>query len=152
MTTVRLYPLIFMLWLAVVFIWFGGTVLRGSRQYFAWGALWSAFLLLGATHVLNPDEFIVKHNISLMREGRPFDAKYNSDLSDDALPQLLGSFSEFNETDQLQIFERLARRNCRKEKETDPRSWNVSRRAASSALLPHRDVLIGHVSQCEEHD
>jgi hypothetical protein len=87
-----------------------------------------------------------------MREGRPFDAKYNSELSDDALPQLLGSFSEFNETDQLQIFERLARRNCIKNKETDPRSWNASRQAASSAMLPHQEVLSGHVSECEEHD
>lgn len=69
MTTVRLYPLIFMGWLAIVFIWFGATVLRGARQYFAWGALWSAFFVLGATHFLNPDAFIVKTNIALMREG-----------------------------------------------------------------------------------
>src|SRR4029450_9635684 len=50
MTTVRLYPLIFMTWLAIVFIWFGVTVLRNARQYFAWAALWSAFFILGATH------------------------------------------------------------------------------------------------------
>jgi hypothetical protein len=74
LTTVRLYPMILMVWLAIVFVWFGITVLRGARQYFAWGALWSAFFILGATHVLNPDEFIVKTNIQLMKEGREFDA------------------------------------------------------------------------------
>ena len=56
MTTVRLYPMIFMMWLAIVFVWFAVTVLRGYRQYFAWGALWSAIFVLGATHVLNPDD------------------------------------------------------------------------------------------------
>src|SRR5205085_10527751 len=56
MTTDRLYPLILMTWLAIVFVWFGTTVLRGARKHFAWGALWSAFFILGATHVLNPDE------------------------------------------------------------------------------------------------
>ncbi|MEO6656196.1 MAG: DUF4173 domain-containing protein, partial [Pyrinomonadaceae bacterium] len=78
MTTIRLYPMIFMTWLAIVFIWFGATVLRGARDHFAWGALWSAFLILGATHVLNPDAFIVRTNIALMRQGREFDAYYNS--------------------------------------------------------------------------
>ena len=63
LTTIRLYPMIFMTWLAIVFVWFGLTVLRGARKHFAWGALWSAFLILGATHVLNPDAFIVKTNI-----------------------------------------------------------------------------------------
>jgi hypothetical protein len=41
MTTIRLYPMIFMTWLAILFVWFVLTVLRGKRQYFAWGALWS---------------------------------------------------------------------------------------------------------------
>src|SRR5688572_14864342 len=50
MTTVRLYPMIFMTWLAIVFILFAATVLRNKRQYFAWAALWSAFFILGATH------------------------------------------------------------------------------------------------------
>ncbi len=89
MTTVRLYPMIFMTWLAIVFVLFGATVLRGARQHFAWAALWSAFLVLGGTHVLNPDAFIVRTNIALMNQGREFDTRYNSSLSDDAIPQLL---------------------------------------------------------------
>ncbi len=45
MTTVRFYPMVFMLWLALVFVWFALTVLRGARQNFAWGALWSAIII-----------------------------------------------------------------------------------------------------------
>lgn len=134
MTTVRLYPLIFMAWLAVVFVWFGATVLRGSRQYFAWGALWSAFIVLGATHVLNPDEFIVKHNLALMREGRSFDASYVNDLGDDALPALWEAIPQMNEEAQKTVMFHLAKRSCQMQDEKDLRSWNVARRAAAATL------------------
>lgn len=110
MTTVRLYPLIFMSWLAIVFVWFAVTVLRGYRQYFAWGALWSAMVVLGATHFLNPDQFIVKTNIALMQQGREFDASYNSQLSDDALPALIDSFESMNIDDKCWVNYELSRR------------------------------------------
>lgn len=143
MTTIRLYPLIFMSWLAIVFVWFGATVLRGARKHFAWGALWTAFFILGATHVLNPDEFIVKTNLALMLQGRDFDAHYNSyDLSDDALPALLGGLPEMSESKQEQIVGTLARRNCQKRLENDLRSWNYSRLNASEALAPYEDAMV----------
>ena len=113
LTTVRLYPMIFMGWLAIVFVWFALTVLRGARQHFAWGALWLAFLVLGSTHVLNPDEFIVRTNIKLASEGRDFDAHYNSGLSDDALPALLDSLANINEHDQASVAALLASRCSR---------------------------------------
>ena len=84
LTTVRFYPMIFMIWLALIFIWFTLTVLRGAREQFAWGALWSAFVILGAVHALNPDAYIARTNIRLMQEGRSFDASYNANLSSDA--------------------------------------------------------------------
>ena len=145
MTTVRLYPMIFMLWLAVVFILFSATVLRGARQYFAWAALWSAIVVLGATHVLNPDKFIVKTNIHLMQQGREFDAYYNAGLSDDALPELLGSFDKLSTDDQVFVLESLARRSCKKGSETDLRSWNYSRQIATEALAPYSEMMAKHV-------
>jgi hypothetical protein len=136
LTTTRLYPMIFMTWLAVVFVWFALTVLRGARQYFAWGALWMAIFVLGATHFLNPDAFTVKTNIALMQHGRPFDARYNSRLSDDALPILIENFAEFNAEDQVKIFREIARRSC--EKRTDDwRSLNLARSKASSAIYQY---------------
>ena len=134
MTTIRLYPMIFMTWLAIVFVWFGVTVLRGARQHFAWGALWSAFLILGATHVFNPDAFIVKTNIALMHQGREFDAGYNSRLSDDALPTLVDSFADLNENAQQIVVRQLAQRYCKKTEENDLRSWNLSRWNATLSL------------------
>ncbi len=32
LTTVRFYPMVFMVWLSVIFMWFAVTVLRGARQ------------------------------------------------------------------------------------------------------------------------
>ncbi|MEP6788636.1 MAG: DUF4173 domain-containing protein, partial [Acidobacteriota bacterium] len=152
LTTVRLYPMIFMVWLAVVFVWFGATVLRGTRQHFAWGALWSAFLILGATHVLNPDEFIVKTNIALMKQGRDFDARYNSNLSDDALPVLINSFVELDENAQRIVLRSLAGRNCRKHVENDLRNLNYSRERASEALWPYNDTLAQQVPKCSSDE
>ena len=135
MTTVRLYPLIFMSWLAVVFIWFAATVLRGARQYFAIGALWSAFLFLAATHVLNPDALIVKTNLALMRQGRAFDGNYNSlELSADALPVLINALPSLNETDQIAVTQGIVFRHCEGLKEGDWRSWNIDRVAARSVI------------------
>ena len=149
LTTVRLYPMIFMGWLAIVFVWFALTVLRGARQHFAWGALWLAFLVLGSTHVLNPDEFIVRTNIKLASEGRDFDAHYNSGLSDDALPALLDSLANINEHDQASVAALLASRYCQKLEETDPRSWNYSRWTAHQKLLSDQ-AFISEIGECHD--
>ncbi len=136
MTTVRLYPLIFMSWLAIVFAWFGATVLRGARQHFAWGAIWAAFLILGATHGLNPDEFIVKTNIALMQQGRDFDAGYNASLSQDAVPELISNLNALSERDQCTVRMVLwGRMSSNQEENTDLRSWNWSRFVARSFLI-----------------
>lgn len=134
MTTVRLYPMIFMVWLAVIFVWFGVTVLRGYRQYFAWGALWSALFVLGATHVLNPDEFIAKTNIRLMQQGRDFDAFYNAGLSNDAIPVLVNSFESYSVKDADTMLNRLRYRACTLKNQNDLQGWNLSRQAAMESL------------------
>jgi len=145
MTTVRLYPMIFMIWLGVVFVWFALTVLRGSRQFFAWGALWSAFVILGATHFLNPDEFIVRTNVKLMQQGRQFDANYNAELSADATPALVESLVNFNDADSQTVIQKLTKKRCRES--ADIRSWNYSRWKVSR-LLDANTKLFGQAGDC----
>ncbi|MEO8574720.1 MAG: DUF4173 domain-containing protein [Pyrinomonadaceae bacterium] len=134
LTTVRFYPMVVMIWLAVVFGWFALTVFRGARNRFAWGALWSAVVILGATNLLNPDRFIVRTNLDLMHHGRDFDVDYNAGLSDDAIPPLVESIPALNERDQISLARKLASRYCAERGETDLRSWNLSRQAASEKL------------------
>ncbi len=135
LTTVRFYPMAFMVLLALVFIWFAATVLRGMRQRFAWGALWLALFTLGTLHVLNPDDFIARTNLQLMQEGRSFDARYNSNLSDDAVPSLIKGLPQMNYEDQCIVKNKLFHRLSQMQKdEKDFRSWNWSRRAAENQL------------------
>jgi hypothetical protein len=141
LTAVRLYSMIFMIWLAVVFVWFALTVLRGSRQYFAWGALWSAFVVLGATHVLNPEDLIVRTNVRLMTEGRPFDPKYVTGLSDDAVPALLNAIPQMSPEQQCTIKRRLSKRFTSAQAEGDLRSFNLSRRRAFAEMNEGPQVL-----------
>lgn len=134
LTTVRFYPMVVMIWLAVVFLWFAGTVLRGAREKFAWSALWSAIFLLGALHFVNPDEYIVRTNIRLMQEGRPFDAAYNSNLSDDAVPVLLENLPVMSFDQQCRVKSKIARRLSETKNENDFRSWNHARWSAQRAI------------------
>jgi hypothetical protein len=142
MTTVRFYPMVLMTWLAVVFGWFALTVFRGSRNHFAWGALWAAIVILGATNLVNPDAFIVRTNLNLMERGREFDGFYNSNLSDDAVPTVLSGLENMNAYDRCQVQSNL---NYRLRQLTgqpsDLRSWNLSRRNAYEVLRSNAVAL-----------
>ncbi len=146
LTTVRFYPMVVMIWFAIVFVWFGVTVLRGARQHFAWGALWSALFVLAAVHVVNPDEFIVRTNIALMKQGREFDARYNSaELSNDAVPALIESFDSMSMEDKCWIdYEFKQRRESESFK--DLRSFNFSRSKADELLRTFSTEI--DTSQC----
>ncbi len=148
LTTVRFYPFVVMIWLALIFIWFSLTVLRGVREQFAWGALWLALSVVGILHFFNPDQYIVRTNIRLMQEGRSFDAFYNSNLSDDAVPVLLKHFSELNIQNQSAVKSRLERRYCKKLNENDFRSWNLSRWYAKRAFEENKN-LVESFGNCE---
>jgi hypothetical protein len=131
----RLYPTAFMLWLALVFLWFGLTVLRGQSKFFAWGALWTALLVIGGLHVLNPDDLIVRHNVKLMQQGRSFDADYNSySLSDDAVPALTEFLPEMSFENGCAVKRELLRR-LEKDETRDFRTFNFSRWTARGVLL-----------------
>ena len=141
LTTVRFYPMVVMIWFAIVFIWFGFTVLRGARQYFAWGALWSAIFVLAGLHALNPDDFIVRTNIALMKQGREFDAQYNAGLSDDAIPALLEGMPEMSLEDRCYIGSSIHYRYRELGQMTDLRSVNLSRISAFRELRANDGLL-----------
>ncbi len=130
MTAARFYPMAFMVWLAIVFVIFGFTVLRGERGRFAWHAAVSALLTIAALNFISPDDYIVRTNLALMREGRDFDAAYNSKLSADAVPALMASFPEFNDAQKNEVLGNLARRECLRGGPKDIRTWNLSRAEA----------------------
>ncbi len=141
-TTVRFYPMVVMTWLAVVFVWFGLTVLRGRRNNFAWGALWSAIVILGATNLMNPHDFIARKNIQLMQQGREFDAGYNVSLSQDAVPVLIANLDLLSPRDQctvrMVLWGSLSSRN--EQDDNDVRSWNMSRSVSRFLLIENSSI------------
>jgi hypothetical protein len=141
LTTARLYPMAFMIWLALVFIWFGLTVLRGAREQFAWGALWLAMFMLGTLHVFNPDDFIVRTNVRLMQQGRSFDSFYVMNMSDDAVPALLETMPAMALEQQCTVRGKLNRRFQAAQTENDFRTWNFSRWLARRKMSQYGDSL-----------
>ena len=149
LTTVRLYPMIFMIWLALVFVWFALTVLRGAREQFAWGALWAAFFVVGTLHVFNPDDFIVRTNVRLLQEGRGFDSFYVSALSDDAVPALLENLPAMSFEQQCTVKNKISHRFEMTKAEKDFRTWNWSRSVAREAMTQHGEYL--DTSNCPDN-
>ncbi len=149
MTTVRFYPMVFMIWLAVVFIWFGATVLRGYRSHFAWGGLWSGLAVLLVLHFINPDDLIVRRNLRLMQEGRGFDGYYNARLSDDAVPALIEALGSMDFDNQCRVAARLNSRSDTVNGESDIRSFNFSRWTARNYL--RRNAANLQIEGCPEN-
>ena len=129
LTEQRLYPTAFMGWLAVVFIWFAVTVLRGHRERFAFGAMVAGFLLIGALHLLNPDAFVARVNVARALEGRRFDAHYAASLSADAVPTLVVALPGLRQEDRCTLAAQIINRWSSADA-SDWRTWNHTRTRA----------------------
>jgi hypothetical protein len=144
LTAERLYATAFMLWLAVVFVWFCVTVLRGNRKPFAFGALVAGYVLIAGLNVLNPDAFIMKTNLARAFEGRKFDISYAGLLSADATTRLvealprLGPQSVNSEERYLLAANILGKWKFRN---PDWRTWNSSRAEATRVVLDNESAL-----------
>lgn len=148
MTAERFFPMAFMAWLAGVFLLFGYTVLRGRRSRFAWNAALSALAMVAVLNFVNPDDYIVRTNLELMREGRQFDAGYNSSLSADAAPALIGAFPELNQIQQNEALANLIRYRCFRPPIDDLRVWNLSRQILQNSVFYSEFVIDG---DCRSH-
>lgn len=133
LTELRVYTTVFMGWLAVVFIWFSLTVLRGARRRFVSGAVIAGFVFIFGLHVLNPDGLIVRVNTARAVAGKPIDIGYLATLSADAQPDLLDALPALRHSDRCSAAGRLLFREKHTER-GDWRSWNWSRSRAEHRL------------------
>lgn len=62
-STARLYASVFMVWLAVVFAWFGLTILRGRTRDFAAGMTITGLLTLAGLNLVNPQALVARASI-----------------------------------------------------------------------------------------
>lgn len=124
LTELRVYPLVFMIWLSIVLVWFSVTVLRNKRQYFTIGAVISAFIIGAIVHFINPSNLIAQYNVDRSLSGKPFDACYAADLGSDAVPVLVDSLPKLTQKDKATIAYRLD--HTYSKPNTDWRGWNYS--------------------------
>jgi hypothetical protein len=135
LTELRFYAVGVIVWLAVVFVWFCVTVLRGRRDVFAAGAVVAGFIATAALNVVNPDAVIARTNLDRPR----VDAAYVAGLSDDAVPTLLARLPSLRPDLRKAIATELLRRRVQR---GDWRSFNVGRSRAAGLLARHHRELV----------
>ncbi len=138
LTEQRLYATVFMGWLAAVFVWFGLTVLRNRRERFMFGAVVTGFVTIFTLQALNPDNLIVRTNVSLAQSGKNFDVDYAATLSDDALPAIVEALPSLKEAEQRKMFDCVIAPKLASQK-SDWRSWSWSRYQAEKVLKKYKD-------------
>jgi hypothetical protein len=140
LTELRLYTTAFMAWLALVFIWFTATALRGRREQFACGALVAGLLIIATLHVINPDALIVRVNVSHARAGGSFDAHYATSLSADATRALMQSLPALNDNDRRIVAAGILE-DWPPDESADWRSWNWARAERLSVARENLETL-----------
>lgn len=169
LTESRFYGVAFLAWLTLLSVWFGTTVLRGRRERFAFPALLSGFVLVGALFMANPDRWIARTNLArsgdfleatvppaaaaeTARSQHSVDAAYLASLSADAVPTLLNALPRLRPDARCPLARRLLER-WGTDRDLDWRSWNlaaVRARGAVRAEAAELRRMIGEDAPCPE--
>ncbi len=95
-TQLRVYPHIFMIWLAVLFAAFLICLVTQRVRLFATACLAFAIGYVVTMDILNPDAFIVQQNIARYQAGnKEFDVEYLGSLSEDSIPYLMPLLTDY---------------------------------------------------------
>lgn len=140
LTELRLYTTAFMLWLAVLCLWFSWTVLRGRREQFAVGLLLSGLAVLAVLDALNPDALIVQVNAGRRSAVEPVDVRYVSRLSADAVPSVVAVLPELPAETRAALAKSVLSR-WSAPSAPDPRTWSWGRYQAWLAVENNRPLL-----------
>ena len=156
LTELRLYTSAFMVWLAFVLAWFGGTVLRDRRERFMAGALAGLAIGILGLAALDPDATIVRLNAAPLPRDAPvlpeesvaagFDARYAATLGPDAAPVLLAVWPRLDPWRRCVVAEALLADHTGPS--PDWRSWSWGRDRAREAVARKRSTLAGAFRSC----
>jgi len=143
-TQLRLYSHVFMVWLAVAFIWFLVTLWRWpldrlgtGPDRFAIGAFVAVLGFLITLNAINPDAFIARQNLARYQASGKLDAYYLTRLSEDAVPALVLAIDRVTGEEREVLRGHLRYRLESMEESTRWRSWpsfHLARRRAYDVL------------------
>lgn len=140
LTELRVYTVVFMGWLALVFVWMTATVLRGRSGLFASGALTAALAALFCLNAINPDALIVSTNARLASRTHHFDGCYAATLGDDAVPALAAYLPHLDPPTQAIIAQSLLT-SASPPSHIDWRTWNLDKAIAWNIAESRTPVL-----------
>jgi hypothetical protein len=136
-TEARIYPHVFMIWLALLLGWFLVTLwLKPGR--FAIGLVLACIGFVGTLDVMNVDGFIVRQNIRRYEQLGPnafrysdymqpeyqlIDTSYLTTLSDDAIPALIEGMAQLQGQPKWKVEEHLQLRHAQLKTDDSGRTW-----------------------------
>ncbi|MBN9683642.1 MULTISPECIES: DUF4153 domain-containing protein [unclassified Corallococcus] len=134
-TLLRVHTHVFMVALGAALAWRAVT-LWWKPERFAVGAFATALGSVLVLNFLNPEVFIVRHNLErTARTGGSLDTEMFFDLSADAVPGLVQAASTLQNGDQWRLETVLREHRERLSQRDSVPEWNVSRFLARRALL-----------------
>jgi hypothetical protein len=143
LTDSRFYALVLLLFIAVMLLWLGATVLRGRRESFAFGGLIAGLATVALLFVVNPDRIIARTNVARLSSADAavrFDVAYATSLSADAVPVLIDALPALPSDVQCPLASHLLHR-WPPERSRSLRSWSWSASRASDAVQEHEARL-----------
>ncbi|MCY1033046.1 DUF4173 domain-containing protein [Corallococcus sp. BB11-1] len=130
-TLLRVYTHVFMFGLGAALVWRAVT-LWWRTERFAVGALVTALGAVVALNVLNPEDFIARHNLARHARTGSLDVELLSRLSADAVPALMPALGVLSQAEaELLLSQHL---DTLSQRDTVP-EWNFSRFMARRRLL-----------------
>ena len=149
LTESRIYATAFLFWILFVYLWFCATVLSGRRRSFASGALLAAFAGLMVLALSNPEEMIVRSQISRAAQGTKMDSRYLTSLSADAIPAIIQSLPLLKENERS-ILARHMLSQYGGEAQNNWRTWNLSRSNARGIVAANREELLDAANRIQD--
>jgi hypothetical protein len=133
LTEDRFVAMAVLLWLALLVVWFGATVLRGQRDPFAFGAMVSGFGLIALLHLSDPTAWAARSHLDRAEAsgyhgsapGSSLDIEYLTTLGSDAAPILVGRIDGLTLPDRCEVATTLLER-WGPDREWDWRSWKLA--------------------------
>ena len=93
-TRLRLYPLIFIVWLGLLLIAVVALEAANRQRFFTLAIVIAAYGFAASLILYNVDAAAVRHNVWRAGQGKTFDPAYLASLSTDAVPALVERFAD----------------------------------------------------------
>ncbi len=144
LTELRVYSTSFMVWLAIVFVVFSFTVLRGKPGRFVFLSLTSGLAAALVLMFSNPGRMIAEYNVGLLVKGGFFDPSYQTVLGADAAPSLIRALPYLKSEPRQMVSHWLQTGYAKGD--SDWRGFNWSRSQAHAAVRHSRGLLIAEAT------